>query len=92
MESGDEQIRRLALKCGTKFGRLNEQWAREMFITLYMQFLQSQGDLVCTTSIKGIFELIEHYDHGYFEDEVAWKLENDRIKRENGAEPICSCK
>lgn len=92
MKSIDEHIRSWALKCGTQFGRLNEQWAREMFIELYMQFLQNQRDLVCTTSINGIFELIENYDHGYFEDDVAWKLENDRTKRENGAETNCSCK
>lgn len=83
----DETIRSWALKCGTAFGQLNEEWAKEIFETLYQQLFANQADLVCTTVISGIFELIDHYDHGFFGDEDASQWENSQVKLENGDEP-----
>lgn len=66
-ESNTLNIRKWALKCGTTFAILYEQFSQDMFLQLRKQFLLNVCSQIWKVSIRAIFQLLVRYDLKHFD-------------------------
>lgn len=69
-ESNIMAVRDWALKCHIAFSLKYEQLAKDAYIGLMNQFNIHYNTCIWTTSIKGVFELVDKYGFLYFEGDA----------------------